>query len=182
MQGLSADPARILVVDDERAVRELIARWLRGAGYDCSTADSPAAAWQQLQSGEIDLATLDITMPGGSGLDLLDRIKAAFPDTAAIMLTAEGDASKAIRALTAGAYGYLLKPVEPDELKIQVRNALERRRLVIENRDYTQRLEQKVREQTGAIRLAHEETIYRLVKASLWRDEETGAHIQRTGQ
>ncbi len=120
-------------------------------------------------------------MPGGSGLDLLDQIQQSLPDTAAIMLTAEGDTAKAIRALTSGAYGYLIKPVERKELLIQVRNALERRQLVIENREYTHRLEDKVREQTRAIRLAYEETIHRLVKASLFRDKETGAHIKRTG-
>ena len=140
-----------------------------------------AAAWAHLQEHPVDLATLDITMPGGSGLDLLDQIRQTLPDTAAIMLTAEGDTAKAIRALTAGAYGYLIKPVERQELLIQVSNALERRRLVIENREYTQELENKVREQTRAIRMAHEETIHRLVKASLYRDEETGAHIKRTG-
>ncbi len=154
----------------------------------CATTDmraqrprSAAAAWDYLQQNPVDLATLDITMPGGSGLDLLDRIRQTQPDIAAIMLTAEGDTAKAIRALTAGAYGYLIKPIERQELLIQVRNALERRRLAIENREYTRDLEDKVREQTRAIRLAHEETIHRLVKASLYRDEETGAHIKRTG-
>ncbi len=182
MQNLDCDsPAQILVVDDESAVRDLLSRWLRNEGYSCATADSPAAAWDQLQGNPVDLVTLDIRMPGGSGLDLLDRIKHALPDTAAIMLTAEGDTAKAIRALTAGAYGYLIKPVERQELLIQVRNALERRRLVIENREHTRELENKVREQTRVIRRAHEETIHRLVKASLYRDEETGAHIKRTG-
>ncbi len=120
-------------------------------------------------------------MPGGSGLDLLDQVRQTLPDTAAIMLTAEGDTAKAIRALTAGAYGYLIKPVERQELLIQVASALERQRLVIENRQYLHELEAKVREQTRDIRRAHEETIHRLVKASLYRDEETGAHIKRTG-
>ena len=75
----------------------------------------------------------------------------------------------------------MLKPFAKSELLVQVDNALEKRRLVIENRSYTQRLEETVREQTSIIRAAHEETIYRLVRASLCRDEETGAHIQRTG-
>jgi putative two-component system response regulator len=171
----------LLIVDDEQVVRDLLSRWLRDEGYSCVTASSAAAAWAHLQEHPVDLATLDIRMPGGSGLDLLDQVKATAPDTAAIMLTAEGDTAKAIRALTAGAYGYLIKPVERQELLIQVRNALERRRLVIENREYTADLENKVREQTRAIRMAHEESIHRLVKASLYRDEETGAHIKRTG-
>jgi putative two-component system response regulator len=182
MHGVNqSSPARLLLVDDEPVVRDLLARWLRDDGYSCATASSAATAWAHLQEHPVDLVTLDIRMPGGSGLDLLDQIKQTVPDTAAIMLTAEGDTTKAIRALTAGAYGYLIKPIERQELLIQVRNALERRRLVIENREYTQELENKVREQTRVIRMAHEETIHRLVKASLYRDEETGAHIKRTG-
>jgi putative two-component system response regulator len=164
-------PAQLLVVEDEPLVRDLLARWLHDEGYSCTTANSAAAAWAHLQAHPLDLATVDITMPGGSGLDLLDQIRHALPDTAVIMLTAEGDMAKAIRALTAGAYGYLIKPVERQELLIQVRNALAQRRLVVENREYTQELENKVREQTHVIRMAHEEIIHRLVKASLYRDD-----------
>jgi putative two-component system response regulator len=169
------------VVDDERIVRDLLSRWLRDEGYLCMTASSAAAAWTHLQQYAVDVVTLDITMPGGSGLDLLDQIRQSLPDIAVIMLTAEGDTAKAIRALSAGAHGYLIKPVERQELLIQVRNAVERQRLVIENREYMHELEHKVREHTRAIRMAYEETIHRLVKASLYRDEETGAHIKRTG-
>jgi putative two-component system response regulator len=183
MRNLSQNPAaQVLVVDDAPPVRDLLSRWLRDEGYSCATAASAADAWAHLQQHPVDLVTLDISMPDGSGLDLLDRIRQALPDTAAIMLTAEGDTTKAIRALTAGAYGYLIKPIARQELVIQVRNALERRRLVIENREYTHELEDKVREQTRAIRMAHEESIHRLVKASLYRDEETGDHIRRTGR
>ena len=131
-----------------------------------------------LQQHPVDVVTLDITMPGGSGLDLLDQIRQSLPDIAVIMLTAEGDTAKAIRALTAGAHGYLIKPVERQELLIQVRNAVERQRLVIENREYMHELEHKVREHTRAIRMAYEETIHRLVKASLYRDEETACRYQ----
>jgi putative two-component system response regulator len=97
------------------------------------------------------------------------------------MVTAEGDSGKAIQALTDGACGYLIKPVDRQELLIQVKNGLGRRRLEIENREYTHRLEDKVREQTRTICLAYEEAIHRLVRASLYRDQETGAHIKRTG-
>jgi putative two-component system response regulator len=173
--------ARVLVVDDEPFVRDLLSRWLRDEGYSCVTANSPAATSAHIKQQTVDLVTLDVTMPGGSGLDLLDQIKELSPDSAVLMLTAEGNAAKAIRALTSGAFAYLLKPVERQEFLIQVRNGLERRRLVIENREYTQRLEEKVREHTFLIRRAHEETIYRLVSASLCRDEETGAHITRSG-
>ena len=148
---------QLLVVDDEPFVRDLLARWLRGAGYSCATADSPAAALAHLQEHCVDMVTLDISMPGGSGLDLLDKIKQSRPDTAAIMLTAEGDTPKAIRALTAGAYGYLIKPVEREEFLIQVGNAIERQRLVIQDRQYTQELETQVQTRTTALALAVQE-------------------------
>jgi putative two-component system response regulator len=173
--------ARVLVVDDVTAVRYLLSRWLTKAGYQCSTAASAAEAWAYLQDYPTDLVTLDISMPGGSGLDLLDRVKQDMPDIAAVMLTDNCETTNAIRALAAGAYGYLLKPIEKQELLFQAKNALERRNFVIEKRLYTQDLESKVREQTQTIRLAHEQTIHRLVKASLYRDEATGAHIKRTG-
>ena len=172
---------RVLVVDDDPLVRNLIVRQLRGAGCDCAQAVHAQAAWDQLRHGEFELVTLDIRMPGGSGLELLSRITRQFPDVAVLMLTGEGDVATAVQAMTQGAYGYLSKPFSAPELLMQVERALERRRLVIENRLYTQSLEQKVAEQTRAIRKAHEETIYRLVRASLCRDDETGAHIQRTG-
>ena len=129
----------------------------------------------------MQLVTLDISMPGRSGADLLPEIKRRFPDTEVIMLTALGETKLAIEMFARGAYGYLIKPVDSEDLLFQVKKALERRHLLIEKRQYTRDLEDKVRQQTAAIRRAHEETILRLVSASRYRDEETGAHIKRTG-
>ena len=181
MRGVSPLDVQVLVVDDDPFVRNLLSRWICDAGYQCVTADGHSAAREHLRRQPTHLVILDITLPGGSGLDLLDEFKQQSPDSAVLMLTAEDSTAKAVRALTAGACGYLIKPVEREELLAQVRNGLERRRLDLDNRQYTHRLEEKVRDQTSAIRSAHEETIYRLTKASLCRDEETGAHITRTG-
>jgi putative two-component system response regulator len=87
----------------------------------------------------------------------------------------------AIEALTQGAFAYLIKPVEAEELLLQVERGLERRQWRLERRSYTERLERTVCDQTLEIRLAHEETIHRLLTASMYRDEETGAHLRRTG-
>ena len=76
-------PARLLVVDDEAFVRNLLARWLRDEGYECATANCATAAREYLAQHPVDLVTLDITMPGCSGLDLLDEIRRAYPDTTA---------------------------------------------------------------------------------------------------
>ena len=173
--------AAVLVVDDEDSVRNLIARWLTHEGYSCAQAGDAQSAWEHLQTHEVHLVTLDIRMAGPSGIDLLHRINEVYPDTAIIMMTAVEETQTAVEALTHGACAYLGKPVEREELIFHAHKALERRQVMVEKRNYTFQLEQRVREQTLAIRRAHEETIYRLVSASLWRDEETGTHIKRVG-
>jgi putative two-component system response regulator len=171
----------VLVVDDEPTMRSLVARWLGSAGYRPVEAASAAAAVDWLQQIDVHLVTMDITMPGCCGLDLLAQIKQRWPETEVIMLTALRDTATAIQAMSLGAYGYLIKPVEGDELLFQAKKALERRELMIERRQYTRTLEKKVREQMRLLRHAHEETILCLLSASRYRDEETGGHIKRTG-
>jgi putative two-component system response regulator len=173
--------ASIIVVDDEPLVRDLLSRWLTDAGYSCRHAGCAEEAWEAIQEGDVDLLTLDVNLPGASGLELLARVKESLPDTEAIMLTGRADVQAAVSALSTGASGYLIKPVSSEELLFQVDRCLERRRLVIENRQYTHHLEDRVQRHTHDIRLAHEETIHRLVAASRYRDEETGAHIRRVG-
>jgi len=169
--------ARLLVVDDERPLRALLVRWLSDAGYDCVEAATSEEAWARLLSEEVHLLTLDVTMPGMSGLELVEKIGPAFPDAQILMVTASGDATSAIQALTRGANAYLVKPVERNELLHHVERGLERRRLMFESRRYMQELECRISEQTLVIRQAHEETIHRLVAASGYRDEETGGHV-----
>lgn len=175
------NPAQVLVVDDERYVREIMRRWLERVGYQCVCVESVASACEILETRTFDVVTSDISMPGKSGLELLRFVKEKHPDTAVLMLTANSDTRLAIQALTLGAYGYLLKPVEQEELLCQIERAIEHRQLVVENKEYTTLLEWKVRKQTQAVRLAHEETIQRLVTACMFRDEETKGHIKRTG-
>jgi putative two-component system response regulator len=177
----TAGPAQILAVDDESYVRDLVCRWLKGAGHVCAQAPNAKVAWEHLRTNEVHLMVLDVNMPGRSGLELLSDVHESYPDTAVLMMTGTGEARTAVDALTHGAWGYLVKPVEQQELVCQVRSALEHRQLRIEQRNYMRNLEEKVRQQTAEIRTAHEETIYRLVAASLCRDEETGTHIKRTG-
>ncbi len=177
----STAAASVLVVDDEPFVRELVARWLTDEGYRCAQADRAEAAWKHLQEHEVHLITLDVRMPGGSGMELLGKIAEGYQDTPVIMLTGTEEAQAAIDALHRGACAYLTKPVKREELLFHASRALERRQLLIDKRQYTSRLEEKVREQTLVIRRTQEETVQRLVSASLWRDEETGMHIRRTG-
>ena len=168
----------ILIVDDEPHVREVLRRILVREGHSCATAANSEEAWNHLQTHDVDLITLDVTMPGESGNGLLQRTHAAFPDISVIMLTAIEKAETAVLALTYGACGFLNKPVDENELHFHVQRGLERRTLFLERRAYTEQLETRVREQTNINRRAHEETIHRLVRGAMFRDEETGSHIK----
>jgi putative two-component system response regulator len=180
--GAVAAPAqRALVVDDEFHVRSLIARWLTDAGFECLQAENAAAACHYLRNSQVHLVTLDITLPGGSGTDLLEEIFAICPDVVVLMVTAVQEARTAIDVLRRGASGYLVKPVSREQLLLQARKTIAQRKMLIERRQYTERLEEQIRQQTVAIRHAHEETIHRLVAASSCRDVETSMHILRTG-
>ena len=172
---------RVLVVDDESYARTTVCRWLTRAGFQCGEAASAGEAIACLQEQEAHLLTLDISVPDRSGLEVLSQIKQRWPDTEVLVLTALEETATAVEAMTLGAYGYLLKPIECGELIFQAKKALERRDLIVERRQYTATLEAKVRQQMQAVRRAHEETILRLLSASRFRDEETGAHIKRTG-
>ena len=172
---------RVLVVDDESYARTAVCRCLTRAGFQCGEAASADEAIARLQDQEAHLLTLDITVPDRSGLEVLSQIKQRWPDTEILVLTALEETATAVEAMTLGAYGYLLKPIESGELVLQAKKALERRELIVERRQYTATLEAQVHEQMQAIRRAHEETILRLLSASRYRDEETGAHIKRTG-
>ncbi len=172
---------RILIVDDEPYIREILSRWLVEEGYECRQAANVDAALVALQQGDLELMISDIRMPGRSGLDLLDEARALYPDLAVIMLTAVDDRDTAIHTLEAGAYGYVIKPFDRNELLISVVNALERRRLSILSNRYRQELENDVRERTAELRLREEEVALRLITAAEHRDAETGAHIRRIG-
>ena len=171
----------ILIVDDEEYLRRLVSRQLALDGYECATAASGEEAWDLLQRGEYSLIVLDITMPGMSGLELLEKVRKARPDTAVVMVTGVDDRPTAIRALQLGAYGYIVKPFEANELAINIVNALERRRLIMVSQCHERELEEKVSERTAELRAAQEETTLRLLSATEYRDEETGAHVKRIG-
>jgi two-component system, sensor histidine kinase and response regulator len=120
---------KILIVDDEEVLCRMVARILERSGYRCDLAQSGDAALEIVGKGEIALVVTDIDMPGMSGLELLSQIKHFRPDIAVIMLTGVDDPKTAIESLELGAYGYVIKPFEENELLINVANALRRRKL-----------------------------------------------------
>ena len=131
--GTRAAQARLLVVDDERSMRELLSIVLRREGYDVSLAENGRMAIDRLERSRFDLLISDIKMPDMSGVDVLRAAKRIDSDIVGIMITAFAAADTAIEAMRLGAHDYLSKPFDVDELKIKVRNALEQRQLRQEN-------------------------------------------------
>jgi putative two-component system response regulator len=174
--------AKIMVVDDEPSIRHLVSRLLEKQGYDCQACASAVEAIKKIDAGACDLVVSDIMMPDMTGIELLAQIKKAYPDIAFIMLTAIDDQETAVRTLQLGAFGYVIKPFENNELTINVVNALRRRELEMERNRYAQKLEGEVLARTAEIRSTQEEITLRLITASGYRDEETGAHIRRIGE
>jgi putative two-component system response regulator len=178
--------ARILIVDDESAIRRLLRRLLEDQDHDCTEAKNVAHARHALARDSFELVLCDMTMPGEPGLDLAREVLAGDTDTAVVMVTAHDDSHLVDQALDLGAYGYVTKPFKGSEILINVANALRRRVLELENRRHRRRLEETVEARTGELREAigelehfHEETIRRLSAAAELRDFETGQHIDR---
>lgn len=143
--------ARILIVDDEANIREVLDRGLTRAGYQCVTARSADAAAEILAREEFDLAVMDITMPGRTGIDFLPEINAKYPNMVVLMLTGVADVDTAVKAMRGGAYDYVLKPVGLPELMVRIERAQSLRALRLENKRYQERLEQLVDELNAAV-------------------------------
>ena len=194
------EPYRILIVDDEPNIRELLTAKLKHAGYECRAADSASAALALLEREPFQLVLSDVMMPGMSGIDLLQRITQTYPDVAVLMLTAASDTQSAVHAMKSGAYDYIVEPTSLEALAIHVEKALERRQMVLENREHHRLLEQRVAEQTqeirehlrmeqrrreelhhalGLLERSYQDTIEALIMALDYRDNETQGHTQR---
>ncbi len=171
------------MVDDEEPVRRMIVRMVGGAGgMECHTAADAAEARQMLEERAFSLAICDVNMPGESGTDLARWIHKHHPEVAVLIATGLDDPGLAESVLRLGAYGYLVKPFKRNEVQINVMNALQRRRLELENRDYRLSLERRVEERTEDLRRSREETIARLSLAIEFRSRETGKHVERIGR
>jgi len=120
---------KILVVDDERMIRWSLGEALRGWGYEPVEAESVGAAAAALESEQLAAVLLDINLPDGSGLDLLRQIRQSQPDTVVIMITANVLVDETIAALRGGAYDFIGKPINLEELQVAIRNGIEARRL-----------------------------------------------------
>ena len=141
---MEAKPARILIVDDEFSVRDSLYNWFRKGPYEVTAAEDAGEALRAVQEQHYEVALLDIKMPGMDGLDLQEQIHRIDPRVAVIMITAFASVETAVRALKQGAFDYVTKPIDPDELSHLVRRALEHRRLREENEQLRETIDEVV--------------------------------------
>jgi DNA-binding NtrC family response regulator len=123
----------ILVIDDEQEIRESLEQLLKLEGYQADTAASAQEGLRKIEGGVFDLALLDISLPDGNGLEVLKSIKRETPETGVIMITAYDSSQMAFQASKEGAESYITKPWDNDKLLLEIRNALDKSRLQVEN-------------------------------------------------
>jgi putative nucleotidyltransferase with HDIG domain len=176
----------ILVVDDEEAIREVVSTMLESRGYSCTAVSNGRAAQECVRRQTPDLVLSDMIMPEMDGIKLLDWLRNHDPEVPVIMVTAIHDISTALEAIRRGAYDYILKPFEKDQLFLGVGRALQHRRLVLENKSYQLNLQQQVDERTAQLTVAitqleqsYDDTLEALGSALDLKDAETEGHCQR---
>jgi putative nucleotidyltransferase with HDIG domain len=187
VRGLTTvDVENILVVDDEEAIREVVSTMLESRGYRCTAVSNGKAAQEVVRRETPDLVLSDMIMPEMDGIRLLSWLREHDPEVPVIMVTAIHDISTALEAIRRGAYDYILKPFEKDQLFLGVGRALQHRRLVLENRNYQINLQQRVDEQTAQLQMAiqqleqsYDDTLEALGSALDLKDAETEGHCQR---
>ncbi|MDH3284640.1 MAG: response regulator [Acidobacteriota bacterium] len=187
-------PASVLVVDDNRAVRDVLREGLEAFGYLVESAPSAVEARKKIEAGAtFDLVLCDIDMPGMSGTEFLAWLKDRDPEVVVMMVTGIDDAGTAVKAMLSGASDYLCKPFSLPEVKARTEQALEKRRLVQENRAYQDHLERLVQDRTHEVleamskirqlnvelRVAYDHTLSALMIALDYRDNETQGHSVR---
>ncbi len=170
----------VLVVDDEPSIRELLYSQLGFLGFQVSATGDPREALA-LAAGDSPpaLVLLDIEMPGTSGLELLAKIKQINEDIQVVMVSGLHDLGTVRRAVRTGAYDYLAKPFELEDLHSTADRALERRVLIRQNREYQENLERMVEERTVEVRDTRDIALRTLARLAESRDSDTGLHLER---
>jgi response regulator RpfG family c-di-GMP phosphodiesterase len=173
---------RCLVADDEPRLRQVLCRLMRSDGFDCEEAGSGVEALAALERTPVPLLLSDLRMPQMDGLELLRHVRDRYPDTAVVMITAVADVEMAVKALALGATDYLTKPFHLDEVRARVAQALEKRRLRLENREYQERLEERVQAQARRLEELFLAAIQSLVESLEVKDPYTKGHSDRVSR
>jgi response regulator RpfG family c-di-GMP phosphodiesterase len=173
---------RCLVVDDEPHLRRVLVRVMQGDGFVCEEAGSGVQALEALARQPATLVLTDLHMPEMDGIGLLREVRQRYPETAVVMITAVADVSTAVSCLGAGAMDYLTKPFHIEEVRARVRQAMDKRRLVMENRDYQERLEERVAVQARRLEQLFLASIQSLADALEVKDTYTHGHSLRVSR
>ena len=155
--------ARILVVDDEEIVIKSCLRILGGGEYEVEAVQSGREALKKIGENHYDVLILDIMMPEIDGMEVLQRVKESHPDVDVIMVTGLSQIDTAVRAMKLGAFDYLPKPFDPDELKLVVQRAFERRHLLQENLSLKSEVSSKYRFENIIGSSPRMQAVYRLI-------------------
>jgi putative two-component system response regulator len=179
-------PARILVVDNEALVVDILARKMADLGYACERCESYQETLALLAERKFDLLLADVSMPGANGYSILKEALRISPNIAVILLTSVVDIEMAVDSLKEGAYDYITKPFNIEEVSISVSRALEKRRLLLENQNYQRTLEERVASRTrqlqealGVLEHTYHSTLVALSKALDSRDAGSDGHSLR---
>ncbi len=188
-RGLGDVKGRILIVDDEPSIMELVKLKLTDDGYDCDLAENAESALGMLSRTAYDGVLSDVNMPGISGIEMLRRIRLTDEDVAVVIMTGAPDLASAVEAMKLGAHDHLSKPLNLEMLTLTVDRAVEKKRLIVQNREYQRNLESMVHERTkqlndanGNLRSLFIGSIKALAQALEAKDEYTQGHSARVAE
>ena len=178
-KSIASVAPRCLVVDDEPRLRQVLVHLMQNDGFVCRQAGNGEEALEILHAEPMPLVLSDMRMPKMDGIELLRQVRARHPDTALVMITAVADVEVAVSCLAMGAMDYLTKPFHLEEVRARVSQALEKRRLIIENRDYQERLEERVAVQARRLEELFLTSVQSLAEALELKDPYTRGHSVR---
>ncbi len=182
MTVASEDAPYCLIVDDEPPLRQLLMQLMQSDGFRCLEAGHGLDALDQLSKHPVTLVLSDLRMPKMDGLELLNEIRRVHPDVAVVMITAVADVEIAVSCLAVGASDYLLKPYQLQDVRARVVQALEKRRLVLENRAYRESLEERVSLQARRLEELFLASVQSLAEALEVKDPYTRGHSVRVSR
>lgn len=180
--GVVANAPYCLVVDDEDRLRQVLMHVMRKDGFRCIEAATGEQALEHLRRHPVSLMLSDLKMPGMNGIELLRRALELYPDVAVVMITGVPDVEDAVSCLAQGAMDYLMKPFHLEEVRMRAAKAMDRRRLILENRHYQERLHERVVAQASRLEEMFFAGVQALAEALELKDPYTRGHSVRVSQ
>ena len=173
---------KILVVDDQPTVRDDLEQLLKANDYQTVSAAGGEDALVRASEQEFEVVLLDIRMPGLSGIDVLRRLYPDRPDIGVIMVSGVADVATAVEAMKIGAYDYVTKPWNPDDLLVRVKKARERRYLTIQVKQHQRHLREKLAQQAKELRELSKQTVHALIQQEILEHALEGPRRKRKGE